>query len=111
MSKSTNNNQKDTLNSQANSENNLKQNSPLIEREEIKGTPFTLIKQDELYFIVMGDHRLTEPTELKNEQYLKLENEKWLILTNVIIIILDKMNKNAEEIRQQQLELETIPQQ
>jgi len=76
-------------------ENTSQNNTELIEREKIEGTPFTLIKQEEKWFITMGDHRITEPTKHKNEQYNKLEKEKWLIITNVIIIILEKMNEGA----------------
>jgi hypothetical protein len=71
-------------------------NKQLIEREKIEGTPFTLIKQNEQYFLVMGDHRLTEPTKNRETTMIKLENEKWLLMTQVVICILESMNKQAE---------------
>lgn len=87
MSQSTNNNQEDLLNIKSSSDNTHSSDSHLIKYTAIENTPFKLIKQNEEYFIVMGSHRLTEPTQTKNEQYIKLEKEKWKILTNVIIII------------------------
>lgn len=74
---------------------NTSQNN-LIERKQIEGTPFTMIKQvmdndKTKYFLVMGDHRLTEPTYNEEETLQKLLTEQWLITTNVIAIITDKM--------------------
>jgi len=83
---------------QENLEKDGKNTSPnnLIERKQIEGTPFTMIKQvmdndKDKYFIVMGDHRLTEPTTDEDQQLLKLLTEKWKIIVNLIAIVTDKM--------------------
>lgn len=63
----------------------------LIERKKIKGTPFTVIKQNDKWFLAMGDSRLTEPTNTEEETIEKLETNKWLLLTHMIITVIDRM--------------------
>lgn len=70
-------------------------NSNLVERKPIEGTPFTIIKQTmdndkPLYFLVMGDHRLTEPTRTEEETLEKIITEHWKIITTVVAIIVEK---------------------
>lgn len=65
-------------------------NKPLIEYEDIPRSPFKLVRHEEKYFIVMGDHRITDPTETKNEQYLKLDKEKWQIIFTTIAVVVSK---------------------
>lgn len=103
MSLPTKHKQSEQLATQENVENNHKQNSILTEREPIKGTPFTLIKQDEQWFMVMGDYRVTETTKTKEEQIEKLESEKWLLIMHICIVAIKKIGienndyKNWEE--------------
>lgn len=68
----------------------------LTERKQIAGTPFTMIRQEDKWFIVMGDYRMTEPTETEDEQIRKLEDEKWWIITCMVSIII-KIQKQLEE--------------
>lgn len=65
-------------------------NKPLIEYEDIPGSPFKLVRHEDKYFIVMGDHRITEPTTTKNEQYIKLDKEKWQIMFTTICVVVSK---------------------
>lgn len=62
----------------------------MIEREPIEGTPFTLIKQNEKYFTVMGDYRITETTKTVSEQMEALEKNKWLNILTMIGIAIEK---------------------
>jgi len=83
-----------------------KKNTQLHERRQIEGTPFTLIKQTmdndkEKYFIVMGDHRLTEPTPSEEEALNKLVTDYWKIIVNVIAVVTDITIKEADKYKQQ----------
>lgn len=69
---------------QENVENSHKQNYPLIEREQIKNTPFTLIHQEGKWLLTIGNIKITEPTETKEEQIQKLDEEKWMITLSLI---------------------------
>lgn len=71
------------------------QNNNLVERKPIEGTPFTIIKQimdndKPVYFLVMGDHRLTEPTQTEEQTLDKILTEHWKIITTVVAIIVEK---------------------
>lgn len=72
------------------------QNKQLIQRKIIEGSPFYVVKQimdnnKEQYFMIMGDYRLTEPTETEKETLDKLITEHWNIIVNIIAIACDKM--------------------
>ncbi len=74
----------------------------LIERKEIEGTPFTMIRQEIVenkpeWFIVMGNHRLTEPTTSEETQLEKLVNDYWKIVVNVIAIVIEKYNQTKTQ--------------
>lgn len=85
----------DILNTQNSIEETHNKNYPLVEMEKIEGTPFTLIHQEQKWFIVMGDHRVTEPTETKQQCLEKLEKEKWLLTMHIAIIAVQKtLEKN-----------------
>lgn len=74
--KNTNNTAKmknsELLNTQSNAEeNNSSQfgdtNTELIQRWRVYNTPFTIIKNEQGWFVVMGEYRLTEIFETENE--------------------------------------------
>lgn len=95
MEQLTTTKQRDTLNTQNNVEENpTRENSTLINYEKIPGTPFTIINQEEKWFIVMGDWRITESTLTREEQIKKLEEEKWLIIMHMTIICIKKQLEN-----------------
>lgn len=98
MSQSTKTKQSEQLNIQENAENNPNKNYPLAEREPILGTPFTLIRDNEKWFMVMGDYRVTETTKTKEEQIDKLDTEKWLLIMHICIISVQKIQQ--EQARQ-----------
>lgn len=83
---------------------NTSQNNELTKRRKLDGTPFYIIKQindnnKEQYFLVMGDYRLTEPTETEKETLEKLITEQWLIITNVIAIATEKLIKEEYKVQ------------
>lgn len=85
--------QKDILNTQSNAEETPKQNSLIIEREQIENTPFWTLKTEEGWFLVMGDYRVTEVYETKEEVLECLERDKWKIVLHLAIIVNDKFTK------------------
>lgn len=87
MSHSTTTKQQDILNTQVNAHNNHKQNSTLVEMDNITGTPFKWVKQDDKYFIVLGNNRLTEPTTTLSETLEKLQTEMFDVIFHTIIVI------------------------
>jgi len=66
--------------------NNLKSTS-LIEREDIEGTPFQMVKQDGNYFLTFGHYRLTTPTASKEFQRQLLEKKDWDLIATFIYAI------------------------
>lgn len=66
----------------------------LITREQIEGTPFTLIHQENKWFLVMGDYRVTEPTLHKQDTLDKLDSEKWMLITHISVRVNEIMNNN-----------------
>lgn len=71
-----------------------KENSPLINREKIEGTPFWLIGiLEQGWFIVMGDQRLTEPVETKEQALKLLQTEHWQIMMNMVVTLIETGKK------------------
>lgn len=83
--------------SSSNADDNHKHGSTLIEYEKIEGTPFTMINQDEKWFIVMGDNRITEPTKTREEQFRKLKEDHWLITLTVAAIAIEKILEQKKQ--------------
>ena len=69
----------------------------MIEREEIENSPFTIITMEGQSFGVMGEYRLTEKGETKEEVREKLEKITWNRLIQVIMILGEIKEKNENE--------------
>lgn len=69
----------------------------LVKHEKIPGTPFTLIFQQNTWFIVIGDSRITEPTQTREEQIKKLEEDKWMLILQVAIHVNHKLKEYNEK--------------
>lgn len=61
----------------------------LLEKFEIKETPFTIIKDNEreTYFGVLGQYRMTEEHKTKEEAITEITKMTWNNILNVIIAI------------------------
>lgn len=71
---------------------------PIITNEPIKDTPFRLIgNPTQGYAIALGDHRLTEISETKDETLQKLEEKPWNIIANMIVTIITKHKEIEKE--------------
>lgn len=77
------------------SSNQPKENKELIEREEIKDTPFHLVKMDGKYSISMGRYILTTPdTKAATMKTLKLN--WWDLVMKVIMLVVNEMMGREE---------------
>lgn len=89
--------------------NGYNETSSLVSRRPIEGTPFTMIRQTmdndkNQYFIIMGDHRLTEPSNTEEFQLQLLTLDKWKIIVNVIAVVVEK----TLQLKQQPYETESL---
>ena len=82
----------DTLRTQSSSEETPNNNS-LIERVRIDGTPFVAIGQENKWFLVLGNYRITEPTETYEETVQKLDTNMWDIIGTLICVLQDKFDE------------------
>lgn len=96
MEQSTTSKQKDILSTQLNSEETHKENYSIATNEEVIGTPFRLIQQNEKWFLVMGNNRVTEPTDNKETTLLKLENEKYQLMMLIAVIVNIQMKSHQD---------------
>lgn len=80
--------QKDILNTLNNVGENHNSNSSeeLIERKNIEGTPFTIVKTEGKCFLTMGKYQLTGYMEEEEIAIYIMENE-WNIITTIAGII------------------------
>lgn len=74
-------------------------NEELIQREDIKDSPFQIITVDNKSFGVMGKYRLTEEKETKDEIRKDLESITWNRIIQVIMI-LDQINGDKKNNKQ-----------
>lgn len=91
--------QSELLNTQGNVDDNLKKNYPLINRKPIPKTPFTIIEQEEKFFISIGNIKITEPTDTEDEQIEKLQSEQWNITLALIAWTIEK-NKEITKMKE-----------
>lgn len=105
---------KELLKSQMNAgENQNKENSSedtqLIERENIKNTPFIVVGNEEKgYILTLGKFKLTENMPTKEEAIALLYTDKWHIILRMITTIHETiMMKIGEELLQEQEKLST----
>lgn len=65
----------------------------LIEYRNIENSPFTIVKNEGLYYGVIGNHRLTEPYNDEKELEEELLRIDWNRLIQVIWAVVEKFNK------------------
>lgn len=104
MQKSTNNKQEELLNTQLNAEETHKENSSLFDSEPVVNTPFTMVTTETGTFLTMGNYRITEPYQTKEEAKDQLNNI-WDIMLKLAIIVAQTEIKTREKT----LEEEKLP--
>lgn len=68
----------------------------LIKREDIENSPFEVITTSDGSFGAMGQYRITEVMETKEAVKEDLKEMSWNRVIQVMTIILDINNKNAQ---------------
>jgi len=86
---------KESLNTQTSVEtlNNKSSNSEIFTHEQVEETPFTIIKHDEKYFGVLGNHRITQLFDTKEECEADLKDINWNRVMQVIWAVVEKFTK------------------
>ncbi len=67
----------------------------IIEREEIERTPFLLVTHERGSFIALGNYRISENYETKEEALKYIEKINWDNLFNVMVSLVQHL-KNIE---------------
>jgi len=110
MSNLTKTKPKGILSTQMNAGETPNQNSALIERHIIEGTPFTLWEdfrgEKPKSYITMGNYKISEDCETQKEAREYLDKNFWEVLTQVIVIVGEK----TEEIKRMKDLVSEIPQ-
>lgn len=86
---------KESSNTQTSVETLDKQNSnsEIFESSQVEETPFTIIKHKEQYFGVLGNHRVTEIFDTKEECEANLKDINWNRVMQVIWAVVEKFTK------------------
>jgi len=74
-------------------------NKELIQRKEVKNTPFTIISKTDTneHFAVMGDYRITEVYDSQNKVEKEVKKITWNRIIQVMMIVNEKVKENATE--------------
>ncbi len=85
----------ESLNTQTSVEtlDNKNSNSEIFTHEQVEETPFTIIKHDEKYFGVLGNHRVTQLYDTKEECEADLKDINWNRVMQVIWAVVEKFTK------------------
>ena len=66
----------------------------------IEDSPFTIVRQDDKYYGVIGNHRLTDSYDNLEDLKEDLLEISWNRLTQVIWAVVEKFKINNEEIKE-----------
>lgn len=66
----------------------------------IEDSPFTIVRQDDKYYGVIGNHRLTDSYEDLDKLKEDLLEISWNRLTQVIWAVVEKFKVNNEQIKE-----------
>lgn len=71
-------------------------NYELIEKYEIPNSPFTAIRNDKEWFLVLGKYRLTDTLRTKEECIEDAQDASWFRVMQVVGIMLEEYDKKTE---------------
>lgn len=77
-------------------EENNKLNS-LVEFKEIDNTPFKAVKQEDKWFGILGQYRITDELASFDEVVDYIVKNKWEVILNMIIIIIEQVKPWKEK--------------
>lgn len=70
-----------------------------VNREKVKDSPFEIISMEGYHFGVMGDYRVTDKSNNKQEIKESLESITWNRLIQVIMILDELKEKHNEKLK------------
>lgn len=85
-----------TLQSESNEPNNLESTS-LMEKQPIEDTPFEILREEDEYFLVWGEYKLTEAYNTWEEAANVLLKEKWLITARMVFAAIHSTKRKDTE--------------
>ena len=86
-----NNLQQQATEASSNHGENTSQNEQLVTHEKLEGTPFTIVKQENKWLLVIGNTRMIEDKNSREEILETLDQEHWTITMRVTIMIAQKI--------------------
>lgn len=91
MSQSTNSKHTEQLNTQLNANETHKQRygKPIVSREPIEGTPFTIAKNEKGYTLLLGLYALTPTFKTKKQLNEYRNKNEWNLIVNTLHAMLD----------------------
>lgn len=90
------------MNIQNSSEETHKQDygrKQIMEHHQIENTPFMLVRQNDDWFIVMGDSRITDNYPTREQAIERLTIEPWFITLTMMVIVTNKAPKIQKEFK------------
>lgn len=84
-----------------------RENNILIEKFDVDETPFTIIRQDKDWFVMMGRYRITESLSGYIEAEERAKRTDWTTIMQVIGVMIEEY-QNLSEIRERLMKLEDI---
>lgn len=94
---------REQLSTQESVENSHSYDSTLVDRNKIDGTPFTIIsflregETEKKHFLTFGKYRISPDKNTKEELEDYIEQNKWNIITNLIILISETLEMQKIE--------------
>lgn len=97
MSPKANNTAEELLKLQTNAEEVHKDDSPLIEREDLKNTPFKIVGNKTVgYMLTIGQYNLSGFMDTKDQLQEWVEINTWFIVQRLIGSMIDFNERNKE---------------
>lgn len=98
MSNTTNEEQEGTFNIPNNAGETHKENSPLIEHNELPNTPFHITGSKEKgYFLRLGDYRLTDIYKTEKQLFQQFEKQQWNIIMRMTGAIIERYTEQQKQ--------------
>lgn len=85
------------LNIHGNAESTNSINSQLIERIEVENTPFTIIREEEKWFVTLGRYRISQDMKSKEEAIEDAKRIDWDRVLQIMGITIEHYNNKSKE--------------
>lgn len=73
-------------------------NEELIKREDIKDSPFHLISTEKGHFVSVGEYRITELRETREQALDDIKDITWNRIVQIVLILMEQRQKIEQEI-------------